>query len=791
MNKYVLLFLQVFILSYAYSQNSVIKGYVKDKVSEQALIGVNIVIKNTEGDKGAISDENGNFYISEVNPGRYTLEVFYVGYETVVIPNVLVTSGKETELEIVMEEGLVLKELIITSAIEKDKTINEMASISARTFSLEEVTRYSGGRNDASRLVSNFAGVAAANDNRNDIVVRGNSPAGILWRLEGVPIPNPNHFSTLGTTGGPVSALNTNLLKTSDFFTSAFPAEYGNAISGVFDVGFRSGNKDKFEATAQLAAFSGLEAMIEGPLDNKKDKSFLISYRYSFVQLADQFGLEFGTNATPKYQDLSFSLDLGKSKLGNFKAFGIIAKSDINFIGKELDETDFFAETDADSRARSAINLLGVKHTLMLNENNFIRTTLSYSQNRNYFDQKNYLDTNYISSYLYTDVSDKINRATLHSYLNTKYNKKLNSRIGVTLDSRSLISTLKDRDHGFDFDNDGLPDLLTLRNVNGEVTTIEPYTSFKYKSSEKVNWVFGLHGQIHTQANNYAIEPRLGLNYALSAKSSLNFGYGLHSQIQPLPVFFLLVPNQENKPVASNSKLDFSKSHHFVLGYDYKPAKGWRMKSEIYYQALFNIPVEKKSSSFSILNAGADFVFPQISNLVNEGRGKNYGIELTIEKFFSQSYYGLFTASLFQSKYSGSDKIERNTTFNNEYVLNTLIGKEWTINKKVLFTTDLKFTTAGGRYTTPIDLAASRLANREVLQEDKAMSEKLSPYLRLDLKLGIRMNMKGWSQQFALDFQNLTNNQNVFIKRYNKRAGQIGTVYQIGFFPDILWRIQF
>lgn len=792
MVKYQLLILFMLLInSIIFSQNSVIKGNVKDKISEQPLIGVNVVVKISGSDQGSTTDENGNFYISEISPGRYTVEISYLGYETVTIPNVLVNSGKETELEITMEEGLVLKELVVSSVIEKDKTINEMAAISARTFSLEEVTRYSGGRNDASRLVSNFAGVATANDNRNDIVVRGNSPAGILWRLEGVPVPNPNHFSTLGTTGGPVSALNTNLLKNSDFLTSAFSAEYGNAISGVFDVGFRSGNKDKFEATAQLAAFSGLEAMIEGPLDNKKDKSFLISYRYSFVQIADQLGLEFGTNATPKYQDLTFNFDLGRSKIGNFKIFGIAAKSDINFIGKELDETDFFAETDADSRARSAISLVGIKHTLMINENNYLRTTLAYSQNKNNFDQKNYIDTTYTTNYLYTDVADKINRTTLHTYLNSKFNAKLSSRIGVTADSRSLVSVVKDRDHGLDFDSDGFADLLTIRNVNGDVTTVEPYASFRIKSSEKVNWVFGLHGQIHTQADKYAIEPRFGFNYTPDTRSSINFGYGLHSQLQPLPVFFLLVPNAENKPVASNSKLDFTKSHHIVLGYDYKPAKDWRIKTEAYFQSLFNVPVEKNPSSFSILNAGADFVFPQISNLVNEGKGRNYGLEFTLEKFFSQSYYALLTASLFESKYKGSDGIERNTTFNNEYVFNALAGKEWKMSKKILFTTDLKFTTAGGRYVSPIDLEASRLAKREILEEDKAFSEKLSPYLRLDLKLGVRMNMKGWSQQFALDFQNLTNNQNVFIKRYNKRVGQIGTVYQIGFFPDILWRIQF
>lgn len=358
MRKYILLGLLFFFLLNLNAQESAIKGWVRDNVTEQGLIGATVTVKlQAEIITGTVTDADGHFYIKGMAAGRYQLEFSYTGYKAVTLPNVLITSGKETEMDVVMEEGIVLEEAVIVATADKDKAINEMATISARTFSLEEVTRYSGGRNDASRLVSNFAGVAAANDNRNDIVVRGNSPAGILWRLEGIPIPNPNHFSTLGTTGGPVSALNTNLLKNSDFLTSAFPAEYGNALSGVFDVGFRSGNKDKFETTLQLAAFSGLEAMVEGPLGKNKDKSFLISYRYSFVQLANKLNLKFGTNATPNYQDLTFNIDLGKSKLGNFKLFGIRASSDINFIGRELDTEDFFASKDADSKATSALYL--------------------------------------------------------------------------------------------------------------------------------------------------------------------------------------------------------------------------------------------------------------------------------------------------------------------------------------------------------------------------------------------------------------------------------------------------
>jgi hypothetical protein len=773
-----------------FAQTSTIKGVVKDNVSEETLIGAGVQLVEIV-EKSTVTDENGVFYIKDLTPGRYTLIVTYTGYEPTTIPNVLVTSGKETDLEIKVQEGLTLQEAVITASADKDKAINELATVSARTFSLEEVTRYSGGRNDASRIVANFAGVSTSNDSRNDIVIRGNSPAGVLWRLEGVPIPNPNHFSTLGTTGGPVSALNTNLLKNSDFLTSAFPSEYGNALSGVFDLGFRSGNKDKVETTFQLAAFSGLEAMIEGPLSKKKDKSFLVSYRYSFVQLADYIGLNFGTTAIPKYQDLSFNFDFGKSKLGNFKIFGIAAKSNIQFLGRELSEEDFFAEKDADSKAVSQIGFVGVKHTLFLNDKNYFRTVVGLANTQNRYDEQKYTDTSYAKSYLNTDVNDRINRISVNSMFNTKMSNNLSGRVGILLDNKNLVSKVSARSYEIDKDKDGLNDLFQIRNIDGNVTTLEPYATVKWRANQELDVTFGLHGQVHTQVNNFAIEPRLGINYRVGEKSSVNLGYGLHSQLQPLPVFFLLSPDNNNNLLPLNGKLDFSKAHHTVLGYDYKPAANWRVKAETYFQYLYNVPVEKESSSFSILNAGADFVFPQVGNLVNEGTGENYGIELTIEKFFSEKYYALVTASVFESKYKGSDGIKRNTAFNNEYVVNFLLGKEWKITNSMDFTTDIKFTTAGGRYASPILLEASRLAKTEIRDESKAYSEKLGAYVRLDTKIGVRMNKKGWSQQFFFDFQNVTNHKNVFLKKYGVTSQNETTVYQIGFFPDLLWRVQF
>jgi len=770
-----------------------IKGVVIDADSEMPLIGANVRIMLKGEVVGTTTDVYGRFRMEDIPVGRHTIDVSYLGYNPTTIPNVMVNTGKEVELELMLTEGFnLMDEVTVVAQADKDKSVNEMATISAKTFSMEEVTRYSGGRNDASRLVSNFAGVSTADDSRNDIVIRGNSPTGVLWRLEGVPIPNPNHFSTLGTTGGPVSALNTNLLKNSDFITSAFPAEYGNGLSGVFDVGFRSGNKDKYEFTAQLAAFSGLEFMAEGPLNKSKTSSFLISYRHSFVALAGSLGLDIGTNAIPDYRDLSFKFDFGNGKLGKFSFFGIAGSSDIDFLGAEIDENDIFAEPDADSRADSRLGIFGMKHNLLLSDKSYLRTVISVSRAESNFMQDRYLDDQFLDSYTNTLVDDQTDRLAITSFYNVKHNAKVTTRAGITLERLSLNSNVRDREGNPDLDMDGLPDWQQVRDVDGDIFIYQPFIQSKYKLSEKLTLNGGLHAQYLQLNEDFIVEPRLAINYQINPKSSFDIGYGHHSQVQPLPILFFLSPDDEGELRPLNQELEFTKAHHFVISYTIKPAESWRTKFETYYQYLYDVPVDRFPSTFSLLNAGADFVFPETGYLINAGTGRNYGFEWTVEKFFSKGYYGLFTGSLFQSKYEGSDGVERNTAFNNKYVLNLLGGKEWKVNDGLSLTLDFRVTTAGGRYYTPIDLEASRMIQSEVLDESRAFSQQFDPYFRLDLKIGFRMNSKrGFSQTFAMDFQNLTNRENPFIRRYNRSSNEVNTVLQSGFFPDVLWRIQF
>lgn len=358
-------------ITFAQKNTQNIRGLITDKLSQSPLIGASVQISSLQ--KATITDSLGKYTLPNILPDRYELKVSCIGYKSITIPNVVVTSGKEVILDITLEEAFNSLGEIVVKSNNKNGTINKLASVSARTFSMEEVNRYAGGRSDPARLVANFAGVSAPDDSRNDIVIRGNSPVGVLWRIDGMNVTNPNHFASVGTTGGAVSALNTNLLKSSDFFTSAFPAEYGNATAGVFDLGFRNGNNKKRETTLQVGVITGLEVTTEGPFSKKSDASYLIGYRYALAGIAQAVGINIGTTATPSYQDLSFKLNSGTSKFGKFSMFGILATSTIE-IGGGSSNTLYGNGNQVDFASK--IGIVGFNHFKQINKKSFTSTTI-------------------------------------------------------------------------------------------------------------------------------------------------------------------------------------------------------------------------------------------------------------------------------------------------------------------------------------------------------------------------------------------------------------------------------
>ena len=762
---------------FAQNNRQDIRGLVTDKLSQAPLIGATVHILNQPDGKSAATDKRGYYVLADLPPGSYDLKVTYQGYKELIIPNVEVVSGKETIHDIALEETFnSLKEVVVTAS-DKASTVNKFATVSARTFSMDEVNQYAGGRSDPARLVANYAGVSAPNDSRNDIVIRGNSPVGILWRIDGMDVTNPNHFATVGTTGGAVSAINTNMLKSSDFFTSAFPAEYGNATSGVFDLGFRDGNTKKNETTLQFGVITGLEVMTEGPITKDNGSSYLIGYRYSLAGLAQAVGINIGTSSTPSYQDLSFKINSGTTNLGKFTFFGILATSNISLTTGSSDARSLYSANNNTSFL-SKIGIIGLKNTFQLNSKSYISSTigLNYAKNTQQADSTSNAGSN-------INVSDE--RVTTSSLnFNSNYNSKINSRFFIKIGIQNAV--VNDNLNYLTYANQRYNHIW---NTSRNTDLAQAYAEAKIRVTDRLTLNAGFHTQkLFLNDNSFSVEPRLGATYFLNNYSSLSLGYGIHSQMQPTNIYFN--QNANGTTNTDNLNLGFTKSEHFVLGYDVQPEKDWRIKAEVYYQHLYKVPVDSLSSSYSMLNTGSDFKPDLSTNLKNKGTGRNYGAELTVEKFLSDGYYALFTSSIYQAKYKGSDGIERNSAFNGRYVYNFLLGKAYQVGfeKRNSITTDLKITSAGGRYYTPLDLTPP-----QEMSGNFAYSSEYPAYFRMDFKVGYKINSskRKLSQSFALDIQNVTNHQNVYTIRYDPHLMTNVTTYQLGLFPNFTYKIQF
>lgn len=760
-----------------------IKGTVIDDQSGNVLAGVTITV---EGVSPAITDNNGIFYLHKVAVGRQNIIASMIGYESAVISNIEVTSSKEVVLEIRLKEKVQkMEEVMVKGGRSKTKALNEAAVVSARQLSIDEAFRYSGTRNDPSRMAQNFAGVSGGNDARNDIIIRGNSPAGVLWRMDGIDIPNPNHFSTLGSTGGPVSILNINTLKNSDFLTSAFPSQYGNALAGVFDLRLRNGNTDKTEFTGQMG-FNGFEFGAEGPINKESKSSYLIDYRYSMVAALQNIGLKFGTgSATPYYQDGTFKINLPTKKAGTFSLFGLGGESHIHFLPAAQDDENLYASNDGTARDRnfkSLTGVMGLSHQYFYNNNASAKTTFAVSGFSSKYNE-DIIETGKADKRAFYRKTEQLKYSFSHTF-NKKFNAKNQLTAGVVAD----VNTLKLVQ---DYIKDGDSVLSNLLNNHETAVLLKAFTNYNHRFTDKLSTNIGVYYQNFTVNNTSSIEPRWNLKYQLRPNQSLSAGAGLHSQTQPLEVYFYQTKNNNGTISYTNKELDFVKSAHGVLGYDINLTKYFRIKTEVYGQYIYDVAVEKSASAFSMLNTGSTFGFPDKTNLVNKGKGYNYGIELTAERFLHKGLYYLLTVSVFESKYKGSDNVWRNTAFNSNYVINVLGGKEFKLNSKTTFGIDTKFTLTGGQRYTPFDIAASKASGFVLYKENEAYSLQQEDYLRWDLKFSYVRNLKKVTQKWYIDLQNLTGRENIYIQTLNPKTGVVSRINQIGFFPNINYQITF
>lgn len=809
-----------FVLSpHASAQTSTISGTVLDSEARYPLPGAYVQISTLEGFMTP-TDMDGRFSFADVPIGRHVVKLSFMGYESRTIDGVVLMSGRPVVLEVKMSESVFSIAAAEVTATKTGEVMNEMATVSARAFTVEETDRYAGSRGDPARMASNFAGVQGADDSRNDIVVRGNSPSGVLWRIEGVDLTNPNHFSVPGTGGGPVAIINNKTLANSDFFTAAFPAEFGNSTAAVFDLKLRNGNQDHWHGSAQLG-FLGTEVLLEGPLNRDKRSSLLVNYRYSTASIFSAVGIDIGTSAVPKYQDGSFKLFTPTKGGGSLSFWGIGGNSNVDILisNQVAPERNIYGDNDRDQYFKTGTGMMGLTHTQPLNSRSYIKTTLAVSRDRQ--------DSNhdYVTRDLLITESDtsytNIQTSPLMTYgfvkdrlaLAVHANHKLEPTTGTAtlrmgLNTDLMMWSFQDSIRAFTDSPDSLGAWGRRWDADMKGALIQPFIQLKRRPNEALTWTAGLHAMVDTRSGAASLfEPRLGMQWVSKGGTVWSAGSGLHSQIQSPYIYASAttteVSGQLNMP---NQELGFTRSLHNVIGVTRKLSDLWTLKMEVYHQHLFEIPVADLSTdwganngSYSLINAGGGFsrLFPD--TLLNEGTGRNMGVEMTLSRAFREGWFMLLTASVFDAKYEGADGVSRNTDFNGKYSWNFLASKEWKLSPSLGLVTGLKATMAGGRWYGPVDDDAS-LEQREIIFIDQDRNtQQFDDYFRLDIKTNLTWNRPETTHELGIDFVNILGTENILKLTYapdemdinDPNYSPVRKEYQLGFLPIFFYRIDF
>ncbi|WP_024479782.1 TonB-dependent receptor [Cellulophaga baltica] len=770
------MFLMFTTLVSAQELTQTIKGKIFDNETQEPIPFATVVIKNTNPIIGTTTEDNGKFRLENVPIGRYDIEVSYLGYESTIISEVVVNSAKEVVLKVTLTESpYALDEVIIRPKTRKEEPLNKMATVSARMLSVEEASRYAGGFDDPARLASSFPGVATSSVGNNAIIVRGNAPKYLQWKIEGVEVPNPNHFANLSTFGGGgLTALSSNLLTNSDFFTGAFPAEYNNALSGVFDIKMRNGNSSEYEHSIE-AGIIGLDFASEGPLGKKEnDASYLANYRYSTLGLISSLLPDDAGKIN--YQDLSFKLSLPTEKAGSFSIWGIgLIDNSESLPEKDVNKQVYYEDVEQQDVSQY-MGALGINNRLTLKNSAYLNTTLSVSTNG--IDLKTDRLNNQSQLKPENAIKNTNYNIIFKSYLNKKFSAKHTNRTGITLRGLAYNIDLKEN-------NVNTNTLNTLVSENGFSSLLSAYSNSLFSLK---NWKLnlGINAQLFTLNNSVTIEPRLGLSHQINENNRLSFGYGLHSRIEPLNISLATTANNTQ----ANKDLKLSKAHHFVLAYDWNISEKLHLKIEPYFQYLFDIPIVANTTT-SLINLEQDWFIND--TYINAGKGQNYGIDLTLEQYINKGFYYLVSASIFNSKYRTDTNKWYNTRFNKNYLITALAGKEFRLgkNKKNSLGINIRVSIQGGNRYSLIDNQASFLQQDVEYNETNPFTQQAETVFLTDFTVNYEWNKRKTTQRLSLKVLNATNFEEFQGHRFNLQTNQVDKFKEGIIIPNISYKISF
>lgn len=771
--KYISLLLSLLpFLAVAQTPTQTLRGHITDADTGRPLTGATIQIKPIG--LGTATDTAGDFRIERVPAGRYSADIRYLGYETALLPELLIEAGKELYIEVALRPKADSMSTVLVTAfyLRPGHGIGDGPIIS-----VDDSRRFPAVFYDPARVMASMPGVAVANDQANGISLRGHSPNAVSWRLEGADIVNPNHTPNAGTFsdrvsayGGGVNILSSQLLSNAQLYNGPFPPAFGNALSGILDMHLRAGNNERREYTVQ-AGLIGLDVAAEGPFSKKSKASWLVNYRYSTIGLLAAMGVPLGDEKI-NFQDLSFHFVFPGKNGSEWTIFGLGGNS-VNIFEASRDSTTWEFQKDRyDIRFRSRMGAAGVTHSMPVGKRGQWRTVLSLSalESTRSGDR---LDDELRLLRLENDQYDQ-SKHSLNTAFRYRIGKMHRLQTGLLLTRQffNIASVASD----------------TGAYGQGGGWLWQPYVNWSSELSEKWRLDAGLHSAFFGFNGSRSLEPRLSLEWRPSYQHRVTIAYGLHSQLQQPQLYFA------GNGAHLNSQLGFTRSHYYRLGWSYFVAQSLELQVETYYQRIFDVPVETaRPSSFSALNMEEGFVQ---TALTNSGTGRNYGVELGLRKYLDRDYWWLANATWYHARYTGSDGIERSSRYDGRFLLNLAGGKEWRIAaRKSHISKTWGFSgrviwNGGFRYT-PVDAAASEAAGTTVLVESEAFSRRLSPYFRPDLRIYWQRNGRNSSSTFSIDIQNVANRQNLAFYYFDTQKATVVERYQLGIIPVLSWRREF
>lgn len=722
------------------AQNGIIQGRIFDPVNNESIPFANIVIQGTTN--GTTSDIDGKYKIESLEPGLYNLQVSYVGYETKVVYEIQVTNSRTAFVDIEMEPANSDLDEVVIKASPFSKT--EESPVSLRSIGADEIKRNPGGNRDISKAIQSLPGVASTVSFRNDILIRGGSPAENSFYIDGIEIPTINHFSTQGASGGPVGMINVDFVKDVDFYAGAFPSNRGNALSSVFDFKFIDGNPEKLKGRFTLGS-SDAGLTLDGPLGEKT--TFVLSARQSYLQfLFDAIGLSF----LPTYNDFQLKV---KSKIN--------AKNTITFFGiGALD--DFALNLDANETEEQQYQL----------ENIPVNEQWNYTVGTKYTNFRDNSYTNFV-------LSRSMLRNDIYKYINNDESSPENLILDLNSDESENKVRIENisRFNGFKllagvsfengrYKNDYFQSIAvgdTVLNVEfDETLKINQWGGFAQISKPVLNNRLTLSAGLRLDAADYSDEtnnvfdqlsPRLSLSYKINDKWSFNANTGIYYQ---LPPYTLLGYSEGGNFLNKENGLKYIKSTHYVAGIEWNTGSNTRFTLEGFLKDYDQYPF-LLNDSISFANVGGDFGVVGNEPANSTSKGETYGLEFLAQQKLFKGFFGILAYTFSFSEFEDKTGLLRPTSWDSRHILNLTggyrFGKDWELGVKWRYSTGTPYTPYNEIASALIPVWEST-AGSGVLDYNRLNEERIPNFHSLDFRLDKKFFFTKWTLQLYLDVQN-------------------------------------